>query len=37
LLQVSLVGADDKLAQLDFRAHNDATVNVGVPIFAGSR
>jgi hypothetical protein len=37
LLQVSPDAADDKLAQLDRRAGNAATVNLGVSMFAGSR
>jgi predicted nucleic acid-binding protein len=35
-LQVSLAGAEDKLAQLDRRARNTA-VNLGVPVFTGNR
>jgi hypothetical protein len=30
-LQVSLAGAQDKLAQLDRRAHNHTTVEFGMP------
>jgi integrase len=33
-LQVSLAGAQDKLAQLDRRAHNHTTVNLGIPTVA---
>jgi len=33
-LQVSLAGAEDKLAQTDRRARNHTTVNLGIPAFA---
>jgi hypothetical protein len=36
-LQVSLAGANDKLAQLDRRARDTATVDPGMPVFAGNR
>jgi hypothetical protein len=35
-LQVSLAAANDKLAQLDRRARNATTVNLGVPILTGN-
>jgi hypothetical protein len=31
-LKVSLAGANDKLAQLDRRAHASATVDLGIPL-----
>jgi hypothetical protein len=34
-LQVSLAGAEDKLAQLDRRAHRHANVHLGMPGFPG--
>jgi hypothetical protein len=36
-LQVGLAAADDKLVQLDRRARNATTVNLGVPVFIGNR
>ncbi len=33
-LQVSLAGAEDKLAQLDRRGHNHTTVDLGIPTVA---
>jgi hypothetical protein len=33
-LKVSLAGAQDKLAQLDRRAHNHTTVDLGIPTVA---
>jgi uncharacterized Zn finger protein len=36
-LQVSLAGANDKPAQLDRRARNPTTVDLGLPAFAGNR
>ncbi len=36
-LQVSLAGANDKLAQLDRRARTPTTVDLGMPAFATSR
>lgn len=36
-LQVSLAGANDKLAQLDRRARYPTTVDLGMPVFAENR
>ncbi len=36
-LQVSLAGANDKLAQLDRHSRNATTVNLGIPAFAKQR
>jgi hypothetical protein len=36
-LQVNLAAVNDKLAQLDRRARNTTTVNLGVPSFPGNR
>jgi hypothetical protein len=36
-LQVSLAGANDKLAQLDRRARNAITVDLDIPAFAKQR
>jgi hypothetical protein len=36
-LQVSLAGANDKLAQLDRRARNHTTVDLGVPVLVEHR
>jgi hypothetical protein len=36
-LEVSLAGANDKLAQLDRRAHNHTTVDLGIPILVEHR
>jgi hypothetical protein len=36
-LQVSLAGANDKLAQLDRRTRNPTTVDLAMPAFANNR
>jgi hypothetical protein len=36
-LPVSLAAVNDKLAQLDRRARNATTVDLGVPVFPGNR
>jgi hypothetical protein len=36
-LQVGLAAASDKPAQLDRRARNATTINLGMPIFTGNR
>jgi hypothetical protein len=34
-LQVSLAGAEDKLAQLQRRTHSHTTIDLGIPTFGG--
>jgi len=36
-LQISLAGAEDKLAQIRRRTHNQNTVELGIPTLASSR
>ena len=36
-LKISLAGADDKLAQIERRTHNQHTVDLGIPTLARSR
>ena len=36
-LKISLTGAEDKLAQIERRTHNQHTVELGIPTLARSR